>query len=263
MALTANPAPVLRRGILLAKRVEKTGRPTNFKKRVRLVTYGFVLRNRRLASAIERLGTASAYEGRMLLRPMIETLINHAWIKLRWTHSRSTRFVAYQPLELLRVQRSLQTTTSPTEYKATKRQLTRKRAAVRHLFQFKDKNGKLQWARDWAPLSVEARLHEVQRAQNPDDSPDLFLYALYSWFSSGVHGGPNSINEILTRVNGQIFPAKQPERDPKSHMVGAAAVLAHTLREAAEDLDLSDALQADIKNYSAAVRKLRKPKKSS
>src|SRR2546422_4891915 len=99
MATRPNPATLLRRAIRLAKRIETEGRPTDFRRRIRLVTYGFLIRNRRIAAAIERLGTDCAYESRMLLRPMVETLINHAWIRLRDTHSRATRFVAYQQLE--------------------------------------------------------------------------------------------------------------------------------------------------------------------
>src|SRR5437867_2769791 len=98
---------VLRRGIRLARRVEALARRSEIRKPIRLVGYGFLVRNRRLAAGVERLGTACAYEGRMLLRSMIEIMINYAWIRLRQKHSRARRFVAYRPLELLHVHASM------------------------------------------------------------------------------------------------------------------------------------------------------------
>jgi hypothetical protein len=161
------------------------------------VAYGFLIRNRRVAEAIERLGETSAYEGRMLLRTMIEIMFNQAWIRLRAKHSRALRFAAFQPLELLRVQTSLHATLAPAEYQATKRNLERQRRDVRHLFRFRASNGMMRWAKSWASVStVEARIQEVRAAEAPGN-PDPFMYAMYSWISSAVHGGPHSVNEMF------------------------------------------------------------------
>ena len=120
---------------------------------------------------------------------------------------------------------------------------------LRDHFRISNKEGKLKWARSWASApSVEARLHEVQAAQNPS-GPDSFLYALYSWFSSAVHGGPNSLSDMLKKAN-----------DPTDHFAAAAAVLAFTLGAAVEDLELSQNLGAQIERYSEAVMMLKKPK---
>ena len=254
---------VLRRGIRLAKSIERQAQNASLKKRLQLVAYGFLVRNRRSASAIEQLGARCAYEARMILRSMLEIMINYAWIRLRNKHSSSTRFLSYQPLELLKVHRSMQSAMSPAEYKAAHRNLVNQRRQVRHLFRFRDKNGKLRWARSWAQVSsIAARLDEVQASENPA-GPDPFLYAMYAWFSSTVHGGPNAMKEIFTLRNGKLVPRKQPENVPGGHYVGAAAALAFTLEAAAEDLQLSRNFRGEAERYTQLVKSLRKPKKSA
>ncbi len=251
------PLVVLRRGIRLARRVEALARVSTIRTPLRFVAYGFLVRNRRLSMAVDRLGAASAYEGRMLLRSMLEIMINHAWIRLRQKHSRALRFVAYQPLELLRTHTSMEAAMQPAEYERARRNLERQRRAVRHLFRFRDHKGKMQWARSWAAVgSVEGRLQEVKSAETPGQ-PDPFLYGLYSWISSGVHGGPNSLKEILQKRAGALVARRQPERDPKAQFAAAAAILAYTIKAAMEDLRLKKSIGAKVVNYSAAVQALR------
>ena len=263
MGRQSDPITILRRGIRLARRIEKEAETSPVRRPVRLVTYGFLVRNRRLAIAVERVGTDCAYEGRLLLRAMVETLINHAWIRLRQTHSRATRFVAYQPLELLRVHPSLHATMTEEAFKTARRNLVKQRADVRHLFRNRNNKGKLSWARNWAKVgTVEGRLDEVQRAENPA-GPDPFLYGIYSWFSSVTHGGASSINDLFQKVNGRLVVGEQPEGNPKGHIVAAAAVLGFTLEAAVEDLGLKEGLSWKVDRYSRAVKGLGRTKQAA
>jgi hypothetical protein len=182
---------------------------------------------------------------------------NHAWIRLRSKHSRALRFVSFQPLELLRVHGSLAASMSPAEYGKARKNLEKQRRAVRHLFRFRDGKGKMQWARSWAAVPlVNCRMAEVRSSEAPDQ-PDPFLYGLYSWISSAVHGGPNSINDMFHGLSGALVPKRHPERDPTAQFAGAAAALAHTLSCAAEDLKLRAAVGKKVDLYSGSVQGLR------
>lgn len=251
------PLALLRRGILLARRVERAGVQKDLRKPTCIVAYGFLVRNRRLAVAVERLNKRCAYEGRMLLRSMLEIVINYAWIRLRQKHSRAKRFLAYQPLELLRIHAAMWYTFSQEEFKRTQRNLEAQRRRVRHLFRFRDKKGKMQWARSWAKVdSVEARLREVRSAETTGQ-PDPFLYGLYAWISSAVHAGPNSLKEVLRKRGNSLVAKGQPEKNPTAQFTGAAAVLAYTVEAAVEDLGLEPLLASQVKGYSTAIQGLR------
>ena len=47
---------------------------------------------------------------------------------------------------------------------------------------------------------------------------DSFLYALYRWFSSTVHGGPTSLDDVL-EPDRPLRAKQHPESDPISHLV--------------------------------------------
>ncbi len=85
------------------------------------------------------------------------------------------------------------------------------------------------------------------------------MYGAYSWISSGVHGGPNSIKEMFSFSSGRLKVRRQPEKDPTAQWVGAAVSLAHTLSCAVEDLNLKKELGRDLRAYIAGVKKLGKP----
>lgn len=251
---------LLRRGIRLAERVELQAQGDNLKKPIQRVSFGFVILNRRLAVAITQLGINCAYEERILLRSMIEIMINYAWIRHRKRHSRATRFLAYLPLELLQINKWTRTAMSLSDYKTKNKSLMRQRAQVRHLFRRRSKKGKLFWAKHWATTpTVLERLYEIQDT-NKSNEADPFLYAIYSWFCSPVHGGPVSMHEIFDPRSEKLMPAKQPEEKPTDHFLGGAVVLAFTLGAAVEDLELSRSVKDEMERYSAAVfnrRKLR------
>ncbi len=251
------PLAVLQRGIRLARHIERAATQIDLRKPIRVVACGFLVRNRRLAVAVGRLGEGCAYEGRMLLRSMLEIMINYAWIRLRQKHSRSVRFLSYQPLELLRVHAQMRDTFSQAEFEQAQRNLEAQRRRVRHLFRFRDRKGRMQWVRSWARVSsVEARLREVRSAETPGQ-PDPFLYGLYAWISSAVHGGPNSVNEVLTKRGNSLVATRQPEHNPTAQFRGAAIVLLYTFEAAVEDLGLKQLLASQVKEYSSAVHDLR------
>lgn len=249
---------VLRHGIRLARLMERFATRTDLRKPIRKVACGFLVRNRRLAVAVERLGEGCAYEGRMLLRTMLEIVINYAWIRLRRKHSRAVRFLSYRPLELLKVHAQMRATFSQAEFEQMQRKLESQRRRVRHLFRLRDKQGKMQWASSWAKVSsVEARYREVRSVETPGQ-PDPFLYGLYAWISSAVHGGPNSLNEVVAKRRGSSVAARQPERNPAAQFTGAAAALAYTVEAAVEDLGLKRLLASQVEAYSNAVKALKR-----
>jgi hypothetical protein len=104
--------------------------------------------------------------------------------------------------------------------------------------------------------SVEARLREVRSTETPGHF-DPFLYGLFAWISSAVHGGPNSVNEVLTKRRYSLVATRQPERNPTAQFKGAAIVLAYTVEAAVEDLGLKPLLASQVEEYSSAVQDLR------
>lgn len=251
------PPHVLVQTIRLALRIEEHAKSTAIDTPLKLIAIGFLIRNRRLAEAILRLNTEYAYEGRMLLRTMVEILINHSWIRLKFSKSRALRFAAYHPLELLRISQHTNAIAGKKEDLTMLRNLKRERSSVRHLFQARDKKGKLRWAGSWARTeSIEARLREVltYRKKRP---PDMFMYTLYSWTSSAVHGGPNSLREII-EWNGPYVSAKgQPEASQYGQYAGAAAILNHSIQAACDALDLKGVKPEELDALTHALKYLR------
>jgi hypothetical protein len=115
----------------------------------------------------------------------------------------------------------------------------------------------MKWARFWTEVSsVEARLREVRSVETPDQF-DPFLYGLYAWISSAVHGGPNSVKEVLTKRGNSLVATRQPEHNPTAQFRGAAIVLLYTLEAAVQDLGLKRVLASQVQEYSRAVQDLR------
>ena len=204
-----------------------------------------------------RLGDRSAYESRILLRSMLEIQINYAWIRLRDSHSRAIRFHKFWPIERLRLLEKAGTIFRPPDYDQRRQALEAERRKVRHLFRFRDKKGKMQWAQSWAAVSsVEARLAEVLRKEKPETQPDLFMYGMFISFSSATHGSPNSLAEVLRVDGGRLRPAEQPEARPKVHRTGAFILLAWIIEAFAEDARLRRQCRADIRRVSVSLEEL-------
>lgn len=214
------------------------------------------MRNRRLAAAISRLGQPWAYESAILLRTMLEIKINYSWIRLRNSHSRARRFCRFWPLERLRLLEKAASIFRADDYDDRKRMLEQRRRKVRRLFRLRDGTGKMRWARSWAQVeSVEARLAEVQKQQNPT-GPDLFQYALYVALSSVVHGGPSSLEQVLSVHHRRLGPTRQPESDPQRHVVGALLLLMWTIETFATDAKARRALQPELRDLRSDVTAL-------
>jgi hypothetical protein len=250
--------PVLKHALEVAGKLEVAASQKTLPGPLQVAGYGFLVRNRRLAAAIARLGRASAYESRLLLRAMLEIQINYAWIRLRNRYSRALRYHRFWPIERLRLLEKASTIFKEADYGQKKQQVEAERRKVRQLFRFRDTKGKMRWAESWAKVnSIEARLVEVLRYEKPTGQPDPFMYGLYVSFSSAVHGSPNSLQEVLRVTNGRLVAAEQPESDPDRHLVGAFILLASTIEAFAEDARLRRALRADIRIVSSALEQLR------
>jgi len=252
------PPSLLENTIEAARNLEAAASQKVLRKPLQVVGLYCLVRHRQIAVAIQRLGLESAYESRVLLRTMIEIYINYAWIRLRDTDLRAERFLKFVPLEKLRILEQTTRAYRPDEYARLKRTRQTEREKVRHLFQSHDTKGKMKWAKSWTcGKSVEAMFTEIQENEKPETSLDLFLYGLYRFFSSAVHGGPLSRTEVLMVVDRRIIASPQPEHDPtEDHTVGAFTLLASSIEAFAEDAMLQDQCHADIRKVSAALQEL-------
>ena len=252
-----NPTSVkryLRRSISLARELEDHVSLAVQRKEITLLGYGFVVRNRRLASAILRLGEQWAYEGRMLLRSMIEIYINYAWMRLK-PQSRARRFTRFEPLERLQILQDMGSGFDEELLQAALSRFRKERTTTRHLFRYADRKRKRRWATSWAhPYSFEARLVEVQKHLG---SRDRFLYGWYRWTSSTTHGGPTSLTAVLQRTLVGAREKPQPEPDPAAQFAGAIAALVATIVALAEDTDTAAKLEPELSRLAAAARSYR------
>jgi len=234
----------LKRCIALAKLLEDQIGSTSWYKKSTIVGFGFLVRHRRLAEAVLELGKDYAYEAQILLRCMIEIHYNHKWILLTAKERRANRFLKFDLLERLKISDSLSKSMDPNEYAAKSKKLKSKCAKVRHLFRLRDNKNKFVWAKSWASVtSFEGRLMKVLKPRNGE--PDKFLYALYRYFSSNVHGGPMSISQVLESSH-TIQAKLQPESEPEKQIRGAFLVLIDSIRTLAENTSMIESLEPEL-----------------
>jgi hypothetical protein len=251
----------LHRSISLAKRLESIlALKANQKKSI-LVGFGFLVRNRRLAQAVSQLSNQYAYEKRILIRSMVEIHITYAWIRLKNIEIRANRFIKFAPLEKLKILKDLEPSGLMTqdEYRLKLREYINRRAKVRHLFRNRIKQGKnkgkLRWDRNWASgASLESMLEEVLKSET--GKYDSFLYALYRWFSSTVHGGPTSFKDVL-EPDRRLRAKQHPESNPTSHLVGAFVVLLATIEALAKSSNTIEDLEPEMSNLQSALNRLK------
>lgn len=257
MATKLTVSSYLRRSITLAKRLEDIASPEAAKKKSLFVGFGFLVRNRRLAQAILGLADQHSYEKRILVRSMVEIHINYAWIRLKNQEFRASRFIKFEPIEQLRILEDIKHSglMHPNDYCAKLREVKRKRAKVRHLFRHPNDKGKLRWDKTWASvITLESRMKEVIKSQT--GNRDLFLYALYRWFSATIHGGPTSLCDVL-EPKIPLRAKLQPEPKPLSHFSGAFAVLIATIEALAESSGMIEALQPELSKLKCALDKVK------
>lgn len=187
---------------------------------------------------------------------MLEIYINHSWSRLTNRHSRAVRFARYEPLDKLTCIEEMPTVFAPLQFESLRKRLITQRARARHLFRYRDKNNKMHWAKSWASVnSLEARLTEVRRSVPPVPVGN-FLYGMYRWISSIVHGGPQSLSTVLTST-GTIKAKQQPLRDPLTPTWVAFVLLMSTVDFLADDLHVTGALQPE---FSRLMKHLRRPR---
>jgi hypothetical protein len=252
-----HPEQFLKRAIRLARRLERELPPRSLRHHKVFLGLGFLVRNRRIAQAIARLGTAHAYEGRMLLRSMIEIQINYSWIRLDRTHSRALRFMRYEPIERLHIVSDIQSVLSPERAAAVIKRFTREREGARHLFRVPAAKGKRKWASSWASIpALKDRYTEILRREGGDAS-DTFVYGIYRWASSAVHGGPVSLSEVLVTSEDGARAQRQPEKDPQAQIKSAAAILLLNINQLGRDARMIRALMPDLRELGKAAQALR------
>lgn len=242
-----DPKAFLSLAIRTAQVVENAAVDKRLRAPLPVTGFGMLVRNRRLASAIARLSRSHAYEARIFMRSMLETLCNYAWIRLRKARYRARRFHCFWPLEQLKLLQKMVTVLKTDQYDALVRRYEGERRNVRHLFRYRDKNGKMQWARSWAAVdSVEARFAEILKKEKPRVPVDPFLYGMFISFSTATHGGPSSINDLLRLENDRLVAKPQPESNPSVHLQGAASLLSWTIEAFAEDAKLKHQLRDQL-----------------
>jgi len=245
----------LHQSIALARKLESRVSPLARRTKLTFVGLGFLIRNRRLAQAILRLGSPHAYEGRMLLRSMLEIKINYSWIRICDRERRANRFIKFHPLEQLKILEELSDFYDPTEYQLKLKSFKTKRAKVRHLFQHRNKEGKFKWDRSWASSAfLESRLRDVLKSET--GNYDAFLYSLYRWTSSAIHGGIHSFSEVLDPVE-PLKARSQPESNPVAQIVGAFVILISTIKALAMDAKEHVSIEAEILRLEDMLSRLK------
>ena len=256
---TRRPASLLRRAIEAARLVEAAASEKRLRRPLEIAGYGFLVRNRRIASAIARLGRQGAYESKILMRTMFEIQINYAWIRLKNPHSRALRFRRFLPIERLRLLEKTATIFRSVDYERKKKQFEAERRKVRHLFRFRDSKGKMRWARSWAAdRSVETRLTEIKQTERPGGKVDPFLSGMYISFSAATRGSPISLEEVLRAEDHRLVAVTQPEVRPDAHKIGAFILLVWTIEAFTEDARLKHQLRGELQEVSSAFAKLSK-----
>jgi hypothetical protein len=253
---TPTPAGLLRLAISSGLIVEAAAADKRLRRPLSLTGVGCLIRNRRIAQAILRLGAKSAYESRILMRTMLEIQNNYAWIRLKKSHSRAIRFHRFVPIERLKILKQMNSIMKEAHYEQMKQRLEAERSKLR-VFRFRDSKNKMQWAKSWAAVSsVEARLTEVLSAERPDKPVDPFWYGMYISFSSATHGSPGSLNEVVQRDGDRLVAKEQPEIKPSAHQRVAAIVLAWTIAAVTEDVRLRRQLRRELKPLDLAMAAL-------
>jgi hypothetical protein len=237
---------LLQRSIKLARKLERIASNSAAVRPLTLVGYGFLVRNRRLASAIVGVRSEYLYESLILLRTMLEIFVYYSWIRLKNRHSRAIRFLRYEPIDGLKCVETMPTAFSPLKFAEIKKRLRRERSRTRHLFRIPDKKtGKRHWARSWATVSsIEGRLHEV-RSSVPPPAVGNYLYGVYRWISSIVHGGPQSLGTVLTS-SGSLRAVAQPLNDQGMPIRVAFVLLVSTIDLFAVDMGVASALDPEL-----------------
>jgi hypothetical protein len=75
--------------------------------------------------------------------------------------------------------------------------------------------------------------------------PDKFLYGLYRYFSSTVHGGPMSMSQVL-EISTTIRAKLQPESEPEKQIRGAFLILIDSIKTLVKDTSVIGNLEPEL-----------------
>lgn len=232
----------LRRGVEFAKDCEDVILKHRQQKPLGMLTYSTLIAQRRLAAGIERLGFDKSYEGRILLRSMIEHYYNLSWVRLKNADRRASRFVKFHALERLKLLEALPEDMRPPDYDRVVAYFRKRRTAYRNLFrETNQKTGVRYWVKSWATTpSFEGRVNEVQSVASAHADQILsFTYMLYRAFSGPTHGSAEHMMEIIRPTRLGFRPKDQPDRRPEATIASAAVFLLGTLSHASQVLGFS------------------------
>lgn len=102
----------------------------------------------------------------------------------------------------------------------------------------------MKWDRSWASsVSLESRLRDIYNSET--GKYDTFLYSLYRWISSAIHGSIHSFSEVL-ELNRPLQAKSQPESNPVAQIVGAFSILITTIRSLAMDANEFDFIEVEL-----------------
>jgi len=238
------PLKLLRRSIRLARKLEKIASQPASTRLVTKVGYGFLVRSRRLASAIEAVPSECSYEALILVRTMFEIFFDYKWIRLTRAHSRAVRFLRYEPIDKLKALQTMPTVFTPPNLQRITKRLKAERSKTRHLFRFRDKNLKLRWASSWAhPVNTVASRVGQLRLSAPTTPEDNYWYGLYRWMSWVVHASPQSVEATIIATG-----ALKPRRvlpDPNLPRILSWVVLLTIVDFLSSDLKLTKTLEPE------------------
>lgn len=249
----------LAQAIAAAADVERGGSAASGSSPLATVAFGHVIRSHRLGGAVAILGCAYGHEARALVRGLLESYFNYAWIRLDASGRRATRFLQFHVVEQLQALQDFPPELRGTGYEARVARLTQRRTELSGEFREVDARGKARWAKSWAAVSsVDARMAEVQAAVTGEGKPaDRFLYLLYRWFSGVVHGSPHALGELMQVAPGGWAARSASELATDRSMWGAALAVSSIARLAGNDLvlppDVVDGVNQQWAQLSAIV----------
>jgi hypothetical protein len=248
----------LRRAIRLALRVEALRFNWNqlSKDPLALVTFEMLIQTRRLAEAIDQLGTAYSYEAQALARAMLETWVNARWIRLREPKRRAARFIKHEGIEGLRLLESVPEHDRPAASQHREREW-RRWASVARRAQRRSKPGAKSWAitkvhGKWVERrTLEQRLQDVAPAiQGDSGRPEIdtanrtTLYFVYRVLSQPPHGTQLGLTPLLSATRRGPVATRQPAKMPLLPFAHAAACLLTFIGWA--QLDLSPVYKEEL-----------------
>lgn len=251
--------PALEDALELAQQVEAAVAPLTATRALPQFAFGTLVRTRRVAGALKRLGGEYGFEGRVLVRSLLELYFNYEWVHLKHTERRANRFLRFHPLEKLIVMADFPPESCGADYLQKVKRLRRDRAKVRYLFRRKGKQGKLYWERSWAEVnSIEVRMMQVQSVHlGQAQAADRFMYMLFRWFSGVAHGSPQSFAEVLKRTAGGVCARTSEELYTDTSLSAATIALLVVLKRAARDLGVSpeliDRIDGTWESYKSGV----------